>query len=145
VPGKVGNTRRVLAAKPAPRALHNLEPVVTDTGSISDGFHTFDELYEFRRLYHAHAVRAWLAARYPVVRSWKHHDGEPCFGGGWFIVVAQLPTGQVSNHYRANSWSLFGDVPEVETAPVWDGHSTTDVARRLRTLLIGDGSTSVAS
>ncbi|MEU8867819.1 hypothetical protein [Streptomyces umbrinus] len=118
---------------------------MTDTGSISDGFHTFDELYEFRRLYHAHAVRAWLAARYPVVRSWKHHDGEPCFGGGWFIVVAQLPTGQVSNHYRANSWSLFGDVPEVETAPVWDGHSTTDVARRLRTLLSGDGSTSVAS
>ncbi|SCF79133.1 hypothetical protein GA0115255_106492 [Streptomyces sp. Ncost-T6T-2b] len=38
---------------------------MTDTGSISDGFHSFDELYEFRLLYHAHAVRAWQAARYP--------------------------------------------------------------------------------
>ena len=115
---------------------------MTDTGSLSDGFHTFDELYEFRLLYHAHAVRAWLDAGYSVVRSWKHHDGEPCFEGGWFIVVAQLPTGQVSNHYRAESWSLFGDVPEAEAAPVWDGHRTTDVARRLRALLSEDGSTS---
>ncbi|GAA2096275.1 hypothetical protein GCM10009801_65710 [Streptomyces albiaxialis] len=118
---------------------------MTDTGSISDGFHTFEELYEFRRLYHAYAVRAWLAAGYPVVRSWRHHDGEPCFGGGWFIVVAQLPTGQVSNHYRAESWSLFADVPEVETAPVWDGHSAGDVTRRLRALLGGDVPTGVAS
>ncbi|MGW3860662.1 WDGH domain-containing protein [Streptomyces sp. NPDC005047] len=50
------------------------------------------------------------SARYPAVRSWKHHDGEPCSEGGWFTVMAQLPTGQVSNHYRAHSWSMFGDV-----------------------------------
>ncbi|MGW8747590.1 WDGH domain-containing protein [Streptomyces sp. NPDC055794] len=86
-----------------------------------------------------------MAARHPAVRSRKHHDGEPCSGGGWFTVMAQLPTEQVSNHYRAHSWSLDGDVPEVETAPVWDGHSTTDVARRLHTLLSGDASASVAN
>ncbi|RIJ68764.1 hypothetical protein D1871_22610 [Nakamurella silvestris] len=118
---------------------------MSDIGSISDGFHTFDELYEFRRLYHAHAARAWLTAGYPVVRSWKHHDGQPCFGGGWFIVVAQLPTGQVSNHYRTVSWSLFSDVPEVETAPAWDGHTTADVAHRLRALLGESGAAGVAS
>ncbi|GAA3600869.1 hypothetical protein GCM10022223_15660 [Kineosporia mesophila] len=113
---------------------------MTGTGSISDGFHTFDELYEFRLLYHAHAVRAWLAAGYPVVRSWKHYDGEPCFGGGWFIVVAQLPTGQVSNHYRTANWSLFAGVPEAGTAPEWDGHNVADVARRMRALLENGGS-----
>jgi hypothetical protein len=114
---------------------------MSETGSISDGYHTFDELYEFRLLYHAHAVRAWLAAGYPVTRSWKHHDGERCFGGGWFIVTAQLPTGQVSNHYPEADWPLFGTVPEVEAAPEWDGHGTVDVADRLRRALTTDGGT----
>jgi len=113
---------------------------MTDTGSISDGFHTFDELYEFRLLSHAFAVRTWSSAGYPVVRSWNHHDGGPCLGGGWFIVVAHLPTGQVSNHYRAADWRLFDGVPEVAAAPVWDGHSSSDVAVRMRALLRGDGS-----
>lgn len=34
------------------------------------------------------------------MKSWRHHDGEKCFGGGWFIVTTRLPTGQVSNHYQ---------------------------------------------
>jgi len=61
-----------------------------------DEYHTMEELYEYRLLYNAHAARGWLAIGVPVVKSWKHSDGEPCFGGGWFIVVAQLSTGQVS-------------------------------------------------
>lgn len=105
------------------------------TGSTSDGFHTFDELYEFRLLLHAHAARIWLAEMIPVVRSWQHHDGELCFGGGWFIVTAQLPTGQVSNHYPAKDWDLFDPVPAVVCAPEWDGHGTADVAHRLRAAL----------
>lgn len=100
-------------------------------GEASDGYHTHNELYQFRLLYHAHAVRGWVAAGVPVVKSWRHSDGEPCFGGGWFIVVAQLPTaGQVSNHYPAESWELF-QVPEVDRAP-FDGHTSADVAARLR-------------
>jgi hypothetical protein len=30
----------------------------------------------------------------------NHSDGTQCFNGQWFIVVAQLPTGQISNHYN---------------------------------------------
>jgi len=33
--------------------------------------------------------------------------GEYCFGGGWFLVVAVLPTGQISNHYELKHWDLL--------------------------------------
>ena len=104
-------------------------------GEISDGYHTFNELYEYRMLYNAHAAQGWLEAGIPVVKSWRHSDGEFCFGGGWFVVTATLPTGQVSNHYQADSWDLFA-VPEVDCAPVWDGHTPDDAANRLRTALL---------
>lgn len=109
---------------------------MTDTGQISDGHHTFNDLYEYRMLYNAHAAHGWVAAGIPVVKSWRHHDGQECFGGGWFIVTAQLPTGQVSNHYPAQDWDLF-DIPEVETAPEWDGHTPIDAANRLRDAMKG--------
>ena len=104
------------------------------TGQISDGYHTFDELYRYRMIYHAWAVRAWQQAGYPVVKSRRHSDGEPCFGGGWFIVSAQLPTGQVSNHYEDKYWDLF-DCPEVGKAPDWDGHTPQQAADRIQNAL----------
>ena len=100
-------------------------------GDASDGHHTFDELYDYRMLYNAHAAAGWLAAGVPVVKSWHHADGDLCFGGGWFIVTATLPTGQVSNHYRAEHWDLFA-VPAVELPPEYDGHTPADAAERLR-------------
>lgn len=103
---------------------------MTDTGNISDGYHTFDELYEYRMLYNAHAAQGWLRQGHEVVKSWRHSDGEFCFGGGWFIVTAELPTGQVSNHYAAEHWRLF-DVPAVDLPPEWDGHTPADAADRL--------------
>lgn len=112
-------------------------------GSTSDGYHTFDELYDFRMLYHAAFVNMAQATTeawdedLPVstVKSRKHSDGEPCFGGGWFIVVTTLPTGQISNHYQEEFWGLF-KVPEVETPPEFDGHTSHDVLRRLRDYLV---------
>jgi len=118
----------------APKILDALEAALDVDDATSDGYHTFAELYEYQMLYNAHAARGWLAAGIPVMKSWRHSDGEPCFDGGWFVVVAQLPTGQVSNHYPAADWDLF-DVPEVETAPVWDGHTPREAARRLREAL----------
>lgn len=105
-----------------------------DPGEISDGYHTFNELYAYRLTYHAFACQAWLNAGYPVVKSLRHYDGEECFGGGWFIVSAQLPTGQVANHYPLEDWGKF-DVPEVERAPEWDGHTPKDVLDRMNRLL----------
>lgn len=109
------------------------------TGETSDGFHTFNELYEFRLLYNAALFNEWAIEGfdkpfYDVHKSWRHSDGELCFGGGWFIVMATLPTGQISNHYEAEHWDLF-QIPERERADEWDGHSAADVAERLTAFL----------
>ena len=116
---------------------------------LSDGYHTYDELYEFTKMYNATFFNEWAIPitchtptedvilerpKYNVHKSWKHHDGEPCFGGGWFIVSAMLPTGLISNHYKAEDWDLF-KVPEVEKALYeFDGHTPQDVLHRLKNL-----------
>ena len=130
---------------------------------LSDGYHTYDELYEFRKMYNAVLFNEWainyyevlkdyedidikilhpeiqnflniIEPKYNVHKSWKHHDGELCFGGGWFIVSAMLPTGLISNHYQAEDWDLF-KVPEVEKALYeFDGHTSQDVLHRLKNL-----------
>ena len=105
------------------------------TGETSDGYHTFNELYEFRKLYNAVLFNEWSSRGvYRVHKSVRHSDGELCFGGGWFIVMATLPTGQISNHYELKDWDLF-NVPERERADKWDGHTAQDVAKRLREYL----------
>ena len=103
---------------------------------ISDGYHSFQELYDFRAKYNAALFNEWTKqGKYNVHKSWRHHDGELCFGGGYFIVVAILPSGQISNHYTANRWDSF-DVPETEKALFpFDGHTPQDVLTRLSNLI----------
>lgn len=110
--------------------------VITDTGNISDGYHTFKELYEYRLLYNA-AFFNELARRgvCDVHKSKRHSDGKiPFENPNWFIVVAELPTGQISNHYEMKDWDLF-QVPEKDISNVWDGHGSRDVAKRIRKYL----------
>lgn len=111
--------------------------------NTSDGYHTFKELYEFRLLYNAALFNEWAEMakvvgagklNFQVHKSWKHSDGELAFGGGWFVVSAQLPTGQITNHYEASNWGLF-KIPERDKAAEWDGHTPQDVAKRLREYL----------
>lgn len=102
-------------------------------GDVSDGYHSFNDLYFYRKLYNALWIKNMDEAtkrELNVHKSWKHSDGELCFGGGWFVVVATLPTGQITNHYEANSWDLF-DCEERETADEWDGHTATEAASRM--------------
>lgn len=104
-----------------------------------DEHHTMSELYAYRAAYHAHAARLW-AQMGIAVRSRRHHDGELCFGGGWFIVAANLhPHGWVTNHYAMDDWDLFAAVPEVERGPEWDGHTPAMALERLRAALIEEG------
>lgn len=104
-------------------------------GNTSDGHHTFNELYEYRLLYNAGLFNEWAARGVnDVHKARRHSDGEPCFGGGWFIVVAQLPTGQISNHYPDKAWDLF-QIPQRERAAEWDGHGPAAAAARLRAML----------
>jgi len=107
----------------------NPEDNTVDVGEISDGYHTFNELYYYRMLYNAAFFNT--LPRNMVYKSKRHHDGEECFGGGWFVVVANLPTSQISNHYELKDWDLF-HIPEKEVADEWDGHTPQQAAERLR-------------
>ena len=96
-------------------------------GEMSDGCHTFNGLYYqrmmlFAALVKAHKDRAW--------KSWKHEDGELCFGGGWFIVGIDTPQGSYTYHYKDKDWNRF-DCVELPVAKHWDGHTEEDVTRLL--------------
>jgi hypothetical protein len=103
-----------------------------DAGNISDGYHTFNELYEYRKAYNACLFNEWFRTnKYDVHKSLRHHDGDECFGGGWFVVVAVTPFGQITNHYKMEDFDLF-DIPEYETAKYpWDGHTPTEALDRI--------------
>jgi hypothetical protein len=94
---------------------------------ISDGFHTFGELYDHRR-----ALTAALAVSMPSWRSKAHHpeDG-PMFEGGYFIVGIDLPTGTITYHYKLSHWDDFTGVEEREHAPKWDGAGPPATVDRL--------------
>jgi hypothetical protein len=98
-------------------------------GSTSDGYHTFDELYEHRMV-----LTAALMKAHPDIswRSKRHsEDGDPMFDG-FFVVGMDLPTGQITYHYKLEHWHLFDFLPHRKYAPKWDGHSPADVVIRLR-------------
>lgn len=106
------------------------------TENTSDGYHTFKELYEFRKVYNAALFNEWAKQKkYLVHKSWRHSDGELCFGGGWFIVVALLPDGQISNHYEEKDWDLFKVTVQDKAIFEFDGHTSRDVIDRLKNTL----------
>ena len=98
-----------------------------DTGKISDGYHTFHDLYEQRKILSAVLFSTWKGISW---KSKKHADGKRPFGGGWFVVGIETPEGQYTYHYKMEDWDLF-DVREVERAPKWDHHTAADVKRLL--------------
>lgn len=107
--------------------IENSLPFITDIGEVSDGHHTFNDLYTQRLvltsvLFNQNKLISW--------KSKKHSDGELCFGGGWFIVGIDTPEGPYSYHYKKEYWSMF-DCKELDFAPEWDGHTDKDVDRLL--------------
>lgn len=116
-----------------------------DLGEESDGFHTFNEYFEQRKLFNAALFSHWAvhdhygSDHHDVHKSRMHHDGTVPFENdpSWFVVVAQLPTGQISYHYRLDDWGLFA-IPERDRAAEWDGHTAADAVDRLRWFLNGD-------
>ena len=116
----------------------NIQSMLTDDEieQISDGYHTFEELYDFRKMYNSALFNEWAVnEKYDVHKSFKHHDGEYCFGKeDMFVVVAMLPSGQITNHYFKDDWDLF-KIPETDTAKYeFDGHTPQDVLQRLKNL-----------
>ena len=56
-----------------------------------------------------------------------------CFGKEkeWFVVCAMLPTGLITNHYKAKYWDDF-KIPETDVAKYeYDGHTSEMALERM--------------
>lgn len=102
----------------------------TGIGDLSDGFHTFNGLYEQRMILFAALVKAYKDRAW---KSYRHEDGEYCFGGGWFIVGIDTPEGSYTYHYENKYWEMF-DCIDIPRAKHWDGHTEKDAETRLMSL-----------
>lgn len=97
-------------------------------GSISDGYHSFDELYFHRMMLFSIICNTYKDSSW---KSWLHSDGT--MYEDYFIVGVTTPEGDYSYHYHKDHWDEF-DVKEIESAPEWDGHKPEDIGR-LKSLL----------
>lgn len=102
---------------------------VDNISQISDGDHTFEELYFHRMILfsiicNTYKDRAW--------KSWKHADNT--MFDDYFLVGISTPKGDYSYHYHKDYWSEF-KVKEICNAPKWDGHLSSDI-NRLYSLLL---------
>lgn len=96
-------------------------------GDISDGYHTFDELYEHRHALFLYALKhGAFCLQFAVL---DHLDG-------WDLVAAYTKTGgnQISYHIPISMRHLW----QHEGFPIydiewnkWDGHTSRDVIARL--------------
>lgn len=98
---------------------------IKERGKITDGSHTFDELYYHRMILFAVICNNNRSLSW---KSWKHEDDT--MYDDYFIVGIQTPEGQFSYHYHKDHWDKF-DVPEIDNAPAWDGHTSIDITRLL--------------
>ena len=104
--------------------LHDLPAV--DVEKMSDGYHTFADLYEQRLI-----LSAALAKNNPHAwKSKRHEDGSVPFGGGWFIMGFDTDEGCYTYHYALKDWDLF-QCKELDKGKPWDGHTSKDVRRLL--------------
>lgn len=105
-----------------------------DTNKISDGYHTFEQLYE-------HRIELWISLckkLNPLMSCvvWKsrvHSDGS--VWPGWFILGVSAKEGlQITYHLPDKYWKRLDLITTRDKAPKWDGHTPEDVLKRLRKL-----------
>jgi hypothetical protein len=98
-------------------------------GDMSDGYHTFDELYD-------HRIRLYLALIVSVncPRFYK-----PDHYKGWDAVYMELPTGQISYHVPVKHRKLIArhckELTEKD-GDIYDGHNSAHVIERLNIFAI---------
>lgn len=111
-------------------------------GEISDGYHTFNQLYEHRNLLFCFLLTLIYRenlSKFQVWKAHKHSDGTmfDSNNSDWFIAGLSDETGhrQITYHMsKSRYWGLL-DIPEREFAPEYDGHSPDDVLERLVSFL----------
>lgn len=105
--------------------LKNIINLIYDRQKLSDGYHTFKELYDHRVILYICLMNQNKDISW---KSFKHNDGE--IWDGWFIAGMKLPTGNITYHLPNEVWDIL-NVCILPKAPKWDGHNSSDVLKRL--------------
>ena len=106
-----------------------IETPETGIGNLSDGYHTFNELYHHRAVLFSVICNAFKLCAW---KSKQHSDGT--MYDGMFIVGIDTPEGSATYHYDIEPyWDMF-DVKELDKAPEWDGHTPEDAINRIAKL-----------
>lgn|SRR5665811_199899 len=106
---------------------------------ISDGYHTFEELYEHRiELFIVLCRVIWDINKVEgaYTKPWRsklHSDGSSF--DGWFILGLNKDKGeQITYHIPISRWRETDFAETLEKAPEWDGHTSQDVLKRLKAI-----------
>jgi len=107
-----------------------------DTNKISDGYHTFGELYEHRILLWITLCRLYSTLKGQGATVWRskaHSDGTSI--DGWFLLGVNQTKGiQITYHLPESKWNECHFAEKLDKAPDWDGHTSADVIDRLKML-----------
>ena len=111
-----------------------------NTGEISDGYHTFDELYEHRVTLFIALCRQLIDTMdlkgYDFGKVWRsrlHSDGTSF--DGWFILGVNKEKGsQITYHLPNKNWKDTEFAETLDKAPEFDGHTAEDVLSRIKNL-----------
>lgn len=108
-------------------------------GDMSDGYHTFTELYEHRITLYielCHQIATHNCNREKFHNIWRsklHSDGTSF--DGWFILGIGKEKGkQITYHLPLSKWEETNFAEDLEKAPEWDGHTPNDVIERIKKL-----------
>lgn len=124
-------------------AIIKLNGVQTD--NISDGYHTFGELYEHRiqlhiaLCYQLHLRRINGSDKIidfdqEVWRSKLHSDGSSF--EGWFVLgIGKKSGNQITYHLPDSMWDNTHFADTLQRAPEFDGHTSNDVLIRIKRLV----------
>lgn len=108
----------------------NLKNIEAET-EISDGYHTFDELYDHRITLYIALCRTLKNGN--VWRSEQHSDGSVM--DGWFILGIWFEKGkQITYHIPLERWGETDFAQTLLKAPEFDGHISEDVLERIKKL-----------
>ena len=101
------------------------------TKEISDGHHTFGELYHHRIILFCTLCNIFADVSW---KSRKHFDEEndPMFNDS-FIAGINTPDGIATYHIKLKYWDMF-DIPEIDRAPKYEQYDSDDVIERVYSL-----------